>query len=432
MSTSLATILADFVREYGLGIAGTATSATTTTVVDASNLQHGSGGQLPNEAPLRITSGAGVGGSSYKTGLDTSTGTLTFAPAITGNTGTPTYVISNVVNHIDRLFEAINRGLQRRITRWLKIPLTDVPDGDMMGITASDHWAATTAAVAYATLSMANGWMQRCLQVTTSAGNGYAQSDSIPVEGGETRNFQVFMRVVNAANTAKLVLVDVTNASAAITLSFSQGAATTASRGFITARGTYSVPATCNLVAWRLTGVESGAVAQFGMLADNGAAQTLFPTQPHLNGETDISTYYLMRQGGDTGAGPADIAFLPISDDGVGYTDFGWGLGVEWDQNPGFPIFYDEFYFFPALTSDTDTTDAPEEIVLLAAAIELYTMLVAQSGEKPTFYRGKPLPTATLLKLQQAQQRWASGRIQRQLANRRITLRRTYSQSVTA
>ncbi len=432
MSTTQATLLTDLIVEYGFGVAGTATSATTTTVVDAANFQHGSGGQFPNESPIAITSGAGVNGRSFKTQIDPSNGTITFAPAIAGNTGTPTYVISNVVNKIERLTEAINRGLTRRITRWLKIALTDIPDGDFMGTTASDHWTTSNATQAYTLLSMVNGFIQRVLQVTTSAGNGYTQSDNIPVVPGETRNFQVFMRAVNASNTVNLLIRDITN-NAAITPTFSFGAATTTSRGFVTVKGSYSVPSGCSLIAYRLAGVESGAVVQFGMLVDNGVNQHTFPTQPHLTGgEGDVGGFYIYRQGGTSVSGPSDGFFEGISDDGVSYSDYGWGQGIEWDTNPGFPIFYDEFFFFPALTSDTDATDAPEEVVLLAAAIEVYMMLSEQSGSSPTFYRGKPLPTAVQLKLQQCMERWHSPRIQRLLADRRVTIRRTYSRPVTA
>lgn len=343
--------------------------------------------------------------------------------------------MSDAVEHIDRLIEAINRCLSRRCSRLLKVGLTDVPDGDFLGTTVSDHWAATTATLTYATLSMANGVMQRILNVLTTSANGYAQSDAIPVEPLETRNFQIFMR--NAATlpttvaTATLVLRDLTN-GATITPTFSRGAATSTSHAFVTPQGTYVVPAGCSQVAWRLQGAESGAICQFGMLIDNAVNQRTFFTQPHLATEDDFTTLYIGRQGGTTTSGPEDMSFVPVAMDGISFSDMGYGLAVEFDANPGFPMFYDELSFFPTLSIDTDATDADEELVLCGAAIELFTMLKNRSTERPQVSRGRIVPTAVQIKIDDAQARWDSPRISRLRAPMRRSKRRTYRLGVTA
>ena len=177
---------------------------------------------------------------------------------------------------------------------------------------------------------------------------------------------------------------------------------------------------------------DSNAGVQFGMLIDNSVNQRTFFTQPHLLTEDDFAALYQYSQGGTQISGPIDGAFIPKSRDGMSFSDMGYGLAIEFDANPGFPLFYDEYSFFPAFAqtagaySDTDTTDADEELVLCGAAIELYTMLSNRSTEKPVFSRGRLVPTTFQLKLQQAQERWDSPRVSRLRAPVRRSKTRTY------
>lgn len=423
-------------REYGFGRAGTATAATGTTLVDASHFGGNvPGGAFPNGSPVRITSGAAAGGNAYKSGLDPSTGTITLNATVTNLNGTtPTFIISNVVEHCDRLVEAINRCLTRKFSRWLKVGLTDVPDGDFMGTTITDHWAVTTAAQAYTTLTMTNGVSQRCLQVTTSSPNGYTQSDAISVEPGETRQGMVWMRNGAAATVTATAQVIIINAAtnAVITPTFSIGSATTTSHSFVVVRYTYTVPAGCTQIAYRLAGQENGAVVQFTNVLDGADNQRVFTAQPHLQTDSDIGQFYVYSPDGDSISGPEDGQYLPISDDGITYNDFGWGIGLDFQSSPGWPLFYEELTFFPALASDSDTTDATEEVVLLGAAIEVTKMLVSQSGERPTISRGKVLPTFWERKLQEYEARWRSAQNQRFLAERVVRIKRNYAARVYA
>lgn len=439
MSTSLATILRDLVREYGLGRAGLTTAGgSTSTLVDASNFAGPlPGGMFPNGSPIRVTSGTNIGQNSYRSGLDPSTGTITVSPVFSGTPGTSaTFIISNVVEHCDRLIEAVNRALQRRISRWLKVPLTDVPDGDFLGATATDHWAGTNATPTYVSLSMVNGIAQRVLNVVTSALGGYVQSDPVPVEPLETRNFMLFMRNANSGvtttNTATLDIRDLTN-GADITPAFLIGSASSASHAFITVKGQYAVPAGCSQIAYRLGAQENTATVQFACVVDNGASQRTFFAQPHLLTEDDISTLYLASPGASTTSGPEDMAFSPISDDGYSINDYGWGLAFDFTSEPPvFPMFYDEYSFFPALSADTDTTDADEEIVILGAAIELFKMLVEQDKENQVSRYGRHIPTHWELAQQRAEALWQTPRLQRLIAPRRIAVRRTYRRAITA
>lgn len=446
MSTSQAVILRDLVREYGLGRAGTATSATTTTLVDASNFGGPvAGGVFPNGSPIRITGGAAAGGNSYKQGaIDPTTGTITMSPAVTGNTGAPTFVISTVVEHCDRLVEAVNRSLQRKCSRRFKVPLTDVTDGDFLGaltgVLISDNWTQSSAAFGatgsrYSNLAFPDGYASRGATVVTTSTNGYIQSASIPVHPLTTRYFMVFMKATAASMTAEVQLKDITNSNAAITLTFEVGAATTTSKSFVIAKGSYTVPAGCSQVAWRLLGQENGATVVFGPVLDVEQGQTLFATQAHLDADADISAWFygqVREIGAIANPGPETLAILPFIPDGQDISDYGWGFGLFFDTAPPFPTFYEEYGFFPALTSDADTTDAPEALVLCGAAVELYEMLTSESTQTPGFYRGKILPTATMLKLQNAKEKWKSPFMRRLRASRSVSVKRTYSRSVYA
>ncbi len=438
MSTTLATILKDLVREYGLGRSGLTTSGgSTTTIIDSSNFAGPlPGGMFPNGSPVRVTSGTDIGQNTYKSGIDPSTGTITVSPALTGTPGSSaSFIVSNVVDHCDRLVEAINRALTRRISRWLKVPLTDVPDGDFLGTTVSDHWAATNATLTYQTLSMVNGIAQRVLQVVTTAANGFGQSDPIPVMPLETRNFMLFMRNANSTvttvNTAAITIRDLTN-GANITPTFTVGTATSASHAFITVKGQYSIPAGCSQIAYQLGAQENTATVQFACLVDNGSDQRTFFAQPHLATEDDISTLYLASPGTPT-SGPEDMAFSPISDDGYSINNYGWGLAFDFTTEPPmFPMFYDEYSFFTPLSADTDTTDADEEIVILGAAIELFKMLVEQNKDNQVSRYGRRIPTHWEVAQQRAEALWQTPRLQRLIAPRRVSIRRTYRRAITA
>lgn len=446
MSTSQAVILRDLVREYGLGRAGTATSSSTTTLVDASNFGGPiPGGVFPNGSPIRLTSGARAGDNSYKQGaIDPTTGTITNSPVFGGAPGTPTFIISTVVEHCDRLVEAMNRSLTRRCSRWFKVPLTDVPDGDFLGDltggTLATAWTATNAAISaagsrYVSLTFPDAFMARGASVLTTGVNGYIQSTSIPVHPLTTRYFMVAMRATAASMTAEIQLKDITNANAAITLTFDIGAATTTSKSFVIAKGSYTVPAGCSQVAWRLLGQESAATVIFGPVLDVQAGQTTFASQPHLNSTDDMGAFYFGSTSGVgsiANPGPETIIYTSYQVDGVNMSDFGWGVGLNFATAPAFPTWFDEYGFYPALTSDTDTTDAPEELVLCGAAMELYQMLASEDSSTPQAYRGKIVPTAVMLKLQNAEKKWRSGFMQRLRAEKGVSIKRTYKAGVYA
>jgi len=434
VSVSLKTILEDFVHEYAVGRKGVCTSAgSTTTAIDVVNFGGPfSGGTWPNGSPIRFTSGSGVvGENTYKAGLDTSTGTLTLNPAVASVPNGATFVISRDVDHIDRIIEACQRCLTRRASRWMKVPLTDVPDGDFLGSTVSDHWTASNATVVYTELSMVNGYAQNALRVTTSSGNGYAGSDNIPVIAGSTRQGTSFMRNANAtpgtSNTAKLVLMDQTN-NAVITPTFTVGAASTTSHSHVNIAYTYQVPATCSQVQYRLSGVESGAVVEFGPVIDAEVGQQVYNGQPHFLTTDDFGALYTVRFPSVL-SGPEGNIFTPVVSDGITLDSHSYGISFDFQNMPypGFPVFYDEYSFYPSISADTDTTDCPEELVIKGMAVELFSMLASSSREVQVSRYGRHIPTHWELLRDQAKADWMEPRVTRLRAERRVRIARAAS-----
>lgn len=415
MSISQAAILRDLIEQYNLGKASTATAATTTTLTDIAMLGgQRSGGMFPNGSPIRITSGAAIGGKSWKSGLVPATGVLTYDPLITGNTGTPTYVISDKVDDIDRLIEGINRCLQRRMQFRARVPLTYLPDGDMNAPSAdiATYWTASAGTASYATLAVPQVLGKRVLQITHTSGANVV-SQTIPATAGEVWDFLTFIRAASDGDTAALTIEDITN-SAVITPVRSEGTGATTSRDWVEQRGTFTIPATCDRIAVRLAVSGSGTMsAQMAPFVTAPQDATAYTAQAHLISNDDVGGFF------------AGLDLLPITDGGVTYDDRGWGVVMQWQYHPGFPIFYEEVLYYPALTSDTDTTDAPVEALLLGSAIEVYEYLVSSEMREST-------RKVYMLELARLQAIWDEKRLTRQRAHRKVQIRRAYAQGVYA
>ncbi len=434
---TLATVLADFIKEYGSGIAGKCTSnGTTTTLIDTSNFKAPvPGGLYPNGCPVRMTSGANAGANTYKSGLDPTTGTITLADTLGAGASASgdTFVISTLVNHIDRLKEACNRALTRRTWRWMKVPLSFVPGGDILGATpAADGYTVVNATSAYQSLAHPEAFYEVAHIVSPSSPNGYAQTAVFDATAGDTWQFFTFYRAIGTG-AASLDFRDITN-NASITPTMQYGTATTPSAAFLVATGTILIPAGCEQIAVREVGATSGQTYAFGPMVMAPQGTDSYTTEPHLRVWDDISTYYSLKIDGTTPATVSvwDLEYQPASDDGITYDNLGWGIGINWQQAPDFPVFYDELSLFPALVNDADVTNCDEELLIHAMGVELFSMLIRQSGEKPTYYRGKVLPTALMLKKEDAIANLSSPRVSRLLAQRRVVVKRNYGNRVTA
>lgn len=432
MSTSLATILKDLVQEYGLGRAGTATSATTTTLVDASDFGGPlPGGMFPNGSPIRITSGAAIGLNTYKSALDPSTGTITLSPAAAGNTGTPTFIISNVVEHCDRLVEAINRTLTRDCAREVTVPLTYVVGGELQDASTATNWTGTNATMTFQDLDAEQPYFDRVIEVTATAGAGYAESIRMNPTPGETWDFLAWIESRSDTFSASMVIRDNTN-GANITPTYIYGTGATTTQGYATQYGSFVVPAGCDNITIRFVVATNAKLMRFGPVIFSPRSATQF-ANPLLLGGDDMRGLYGATLGTPvtgTALQPVGMRLYPISDDGLTFQDINAGTQFNFQKAPAFPTFYSKLSFYYSLATDTATTNAPEQLVLVGAAKNLYEMMSFQSNEAPIVSRGKLIPTVTLQKLARAKEDWS--KLSRLRADRKVGIKRSYATPTSA
>ena len=375
-STTLKELLERFLEEHHLGRVGATTAVgDSTSLIDATRFTGGSGNEWPQRSPIRITSGARIGESSYKDDLDPTTGDLTLGQALTGAPGSgAAFVIAStdVVDHIDRFIEALNRGIGRWCKRWMAMLLTYCPGGDFRGASSTaDGWAGTNATLAYADMAHPTGHNERVLQVTATSADGYAaNSAAVRARAGDVWRFHGFMRPVTDGATAQILFRDLT-AGADIALTFSSGQATCSEQGGYEFEGTFTVPAGCERIEPRMISVANGTVAEFGplALAPEGVMEYTARTQ------MDFAKYagrFQTREPSSGLNGFEQGRFRPVSIGLRGIEQYGWGLGCKFDREPPFPLYVDELSTYAELSSDTGTTPCPKDLALAAMAVEFF------------------------------------------------------------
>ncbi len=379
-TTSLKTLLESFVEEQAVGRVGTCTGVgSTTTLIDATRF----GGpfqpsEWPRGSPIRMTgNGNRAGQKSYVSNYAPATGTLTLDPAMTNaSQATDTFVIAKreVCDDIDRMIEALNRGLRRHCKRRVKVPFTYCAGGDLMG-SASD-WLGVNASITYVEQAHPNAPAQRVMKVQASADGGYAtQADTdkkIQVHPGEVWEFWTFGRAPSSA-AGTLEFWDRTN-TVEIEARFSQGAKTipVTTLAYVDLRGEFTIPAGCFRLETRQTSSLSGYETEWGPLIMRPRGASRYTSAPHLQSLTRVGDFWTVK-GGKSGAtsGLESYAFEPVE---LGYTtqEQGWGFDFSFDESPPFPLFYDELLVYGALTAEADTTACPEELALAAMAYEFF------------------------------------------------------------
>lgn len=407
MSLTQFQLLRRLVNEYNMGKGGVASAGSVSTVVDTSVFGgQRSGSMFPNGSPVRILIDGGETAKSWKSAINPSTGTLTVNPDFDDAADADTqYVISNIVDDIDRLIEAQNRCLEHRMTYRAKTPMTYVPDGDIMAPSAdiATFWTSNDASAAYVSLAMPETLGKRVLQATLTDDDGSLLSQVFSATAGDTWDVLTYIRVVSAADVFFDVL-DVTN-STTITVDYSEGTGSTDSFAFVEQRGTFVIPTGCSQIRVQLRAAGNGEIAQMARCIMAPTNATEYTTQSHVISNDDITGYFVGTN------------FAPINYEGVQYDDRGWGTVIQWPYHPGFPVYYEEVLSYPPLSSDSDSTDAPEEALLLGTAIEVYQTLVSSEmyPQKRNTY------TAELARLQKL---WDDQRLSRLRASRKVVIRR--------
>src|SRR3990167_2436833 len=214
-TTTLATLLSELAEELDLGLvisAGTgATTSITETDTGVSELRGPfTGAKIPIGSPVTVITGGTVGEDTYVSNFVSSTGVVTLSPAIT--TGATGFIIwKPVVKHGKNVEKAISRAHQK-CRRWMKVPLTFVPDGEMLASTVADYWTASAGTASYQSLATPEMY-GRVIQISHSSA-ATLTSNTIPARAGETWEFETAIRATTDGDTATLSVQDITNSAA--------------------------------------------------------------------------------------------------------------------------------------------------------------------------------------------------------------------------
>jgi hypothetical protein len=308
-------------------------------------------------------------------------------PAITAP-GTPVsfaIVRRKFADHFDRLFEALSRGLNRWARRRMKVPLTFVTDGDLLGSAVGTYWTGTTATPTYADLAHPNGYYTRVLNIVTSGANGYAVPANIPCHPAETWDLVTWMRADAASSTAELIIRDVTN-TAVITPTIEQGAVTTVSRSLVMVKISFVIPTGCYLWVPRLAGQENPATVQFGPIIAAPRDAKQYTSQAHFEFPARVGRFYVANIPSGTNQGPEELTFNEVMYD-CEIEQVGWGLGFQFRSTPLFPLYYEALLGYADLSSETDSTHCPEDLALAAMGREFWLTLqsrdMREDGKSP-------------------------------------------------
>jgi hypothetical protein len=202
-------------------------------------------------------------------------------------------------------------------------------------------------------------------------------SNTIPVRAGEIWRFATAIRAATDGDTATFSVQDITN-TAEITATYENGAtAATTSRGFVSLVGQFTVPATCDRIAFRIAVSGSGTMtAQMGQIVAYPQDARSFPLQQRVIApEERVGNFYQGRWGGTaTGPDERNLHNALLGGRKVSFTQDGDHLVVMFNFAPGL-MWYEELVYGTELSAMADTTIFPKEQVLRWAKYELLRWL---------------------------------------------------------
>lgn len=306
-------------------------------------------------------------------------------------------VLDQSVGHMDVIREAINRALEHRCWRKELRPLTYVPDGDIQGDDAADHWppsGSATSAYVSAQAFPAEGvdavgalGLSRVIQLTSSAAASLA---SLPIRTRltdqlQTWYFRTAIRLVSGTGTASFEARDNTN-SAAIDLQVTRGndanTLTTSTVGdFMVCEGTFQVPATCVSIKPLLRVSATTMVAQMGPVIMYPLDAASFPLSNRVRNVEEVGNFFYGHDGYTLGA---TVFSDPITIGGAeaSFSDYGDHLTVTFNFRPTQSVWYEEIVYGKPLYGMTETTTFDADDVIKWAKAELYARLYADDPKR--------------------------------------------------
>lgn len=252
-------IIARFLEQTGLGVTGTCTGGSTTTVVDAIYANTIGDDRWPLGAYIRMT-----GGTANNIGvirpitapLTLASGTFTTSAFPAAVQSGDTYEIWRTRVHPSAIIRELDRILvQSDIKNPCTTFLSEVPDSDMEQL-LTNAWAGVNANLAKLDWAVGSEGVsgKRALTVATTSANGYATSQrGYGVSPGSLLHVgaQFTPADPSVANTGFLQLWDVQNSALIDEI-------TTTSKATVRLWKAMSVPANCGLVNIRMGSEESG------------------------------------------------------------------------------------------------------------------------------------------------------------------------------
>ena len=386
MSITRLALRQNIAKETGLGmLVTTDTAGSTTTLIDSTSTLTGaySATRFPRGAVVRFSTLGGAALSTEGSTVDSynpATGTVTLLPAV--STATHSGDKAEIWRDIDspsRVDEAIDRALTRNCWRWVPMPLTEVPDGDM-GELGVAHWAATAvdATPTKLTQTWPTAWGQRVLLVTNSGVNGYAQSDTIAVQAGDEWCIDVLAAVLAGAGVT-LAVRDYYGA-ADITLSGDGGSYT--GTGWKRLTNTFTIPTGCEVITIRLgSPTVIGSTYWTNVIAyQKDRREFTLPARISSIEEIGDSFYRSGEEYEDFHREP--------------YVQYGrslkliegpTGIIVRLDTPIGDdPVYLECLGNYDALATDAATTESPDDLALWSSIYQLYSHLAQSQPSRET------------------------------------------------
>ena len=372
---------------YHVGRRGTNTGTSQTAITDDANFgEHGGADGLAVGADVRITSG-GAPPEDEEARLSSlpalTTGTMNIGPDLSA-----TLLSGDTFELLYRPFTfsrqhsvngAIDEALNTVLFEKLDVPVTMVPDGDLLktgdpdSVSGGGDWDIGSLG-SLAKRSADFPIAARALRTTNNAVNEFAESASVFVVPGESYYLEVAGRATAASMTARLDLRDVSN-GADIDLdndnSTDQAPAILRNPGVI-------MPSGCEEVKVRLGGDENNAAIDWYWIIfrKNDARMFTVADRAELTSDTGSPTtearieadrlgrlfYYTTHAWGTRGKNKVYVGQKAV----MGQAGL-WQFHTDGTLG-GQSVWYEEFYKPGPLGSDTAVTGLPKEHVAAVAA----------------------------------------------------------------
>lgn len=357
------------------GVSTTTSDGDADSLIDAavSDSRTGAEDQHLTDIWVRLTISGTENIRKIKT-LTASSGTYIPQYSFTGTPGTGTeYEVHRLMNPIQLKRCIIDALAELRYQEIL--PLTLVVDGDMLGSAAATYWGTSNASIDYDTTKVLFG--TRSLYVTANVADGYAYPKSnVAVTPGQ--KLIVWAPVYGDQQQAELILYDVTAGA-----DISGASARHDEEGFALLLFTATVPAGCYEVRPHLQTKTNGGTTYWDHVGILKANEKVYPSPSWLVKRQDFIKVVSFPRSNSLSSDNADNAYAlwlrGPQHEHVHETIFAHRgivpLRIPLSASPSKPLFVMGKRRYPALSADTDETEADESTVKAGALAFAYRRL---------------------------------------------------------